>query len=242
MSRLGLGRSLRYKRRKYAKGKTWAKSGRPRFLLYFAAVSLVLWIAFNILTSTLQPALTALCESRAQAIATRITNDVVNRKLLEMPTDDLITFQRDKDDNISALKANVIKMNNLSADIAMQVQQGLYNIDSSYLTIPIGNLLGNELLAGWGPRIWIKVIPVGNVETNFKTEFVSSGINQTIHRIYIEVKSKVRVVIPFGSQGEEVTVRVPVTETVIVGNVPSSFYNITGISDLEKRDILNLVN
>lgn len=86
-----------------------------------------------------------------------------------------------------------------------------------------GNFTGNNLLAGCGPEVKVKVIPIGTVTTDFKTEFVSAGINQTRHRVYLTVYCTMYVAAPL--VGEEVIVsnEVVVAETVLIGDVPE-FY------------------
>ena len=94
---------------------------------------------------------------------------------------------------------------------------------------------------GVGPQLVVKIIPVGVVHTDYKTEFLSSGINQTRHRIYIEIKSKMTVVAPFTNESVEVVTNVNVAETVLIGNVPQTFYNLEGIKDLTVDDSMNLM-
>ncbi|MBQ9313501.1 MAG: sporulation protein YunB [Clostridia bacterium] len=77
----------------------------------------------------------------------------------------------------------------------------------------------------------VKIIPVGTVNTDYKTEFLSSGINQTRHRIYIEIKSEMSVVAPFTNETVEVVTNVNVAETVLIGNVPDTFYNLEGVGN-----------
>ena len=61
---------------------------------------------------------------------------------------------------------------------------------------------------------------------NFKTDFEDAGINQTRHRIYLEVNTKVKVVIPLTTDTKEVKAEIPICETVIIGDVPNSYINI----------------
>ena len=89
-----------------------------------------------------------------------------------------------------------------------------------------GNFTGNKLISGYGPDIRVKVIPVGTVTTDFKTEFISAGINQTRHRIYLEAKTQVKVVIPLTTSTKEVKAQIPICETIIVGEVPESYVNV----------------
>jgi sporulation protein YunB len=111
-----------------------------------------------------------------------------------------------------------------------------------FIRIPIGNFTGNELLAGRGPKIEVKIVPVGSVSTDYKTEFISTGINQKRHRIYLEIKSKMTIVAPFTNKTVEVINNVNVAETVLIGNVPDTFYNLEGLTDFTTDDSMNLID
>ena len=61
---------------------------------------------------------------------------------------------------------------------------------------------------------------------DFKTDFESSGINQTRHKIYLEAKTQVKVIVPLTTSIKEVKAQIPISETVIIGDVPNSYVNI----------------
>lgn len=73
---------------------------------------------------------------------------------------DLITLDRDENGNILALRANVIEMNKISSEIGTLIQEKYLALEDMYIKIPIGNFTGNELLAGRGPKIVVKIVPV----------------------------------------------------------------------------------
>ena len=96
--------------------------------------------------------------------------------------------------------------------------------------------LGISLFSGSGPKIRVRVIPVGAVSTRFVTSFESAGINQTRHEISLEASVVMRIVIPTGAGSVSVSTYVPVAESIIVGSVPDTYVNVPGA-----EDALNLV-
>ncbi len=70
----------------------------------------------------------------------------------------------------------------------------------------------------------------GTVETDLKSEFKETGINQTLHRIYLEVKCKVTILTPYNTMSETVTNQVLLAEGVIIGNIPDTYYNLEGLN------------
>lgn len=181
----------------------------------------------------------ALCQIRATSIGVTVSNTAVKEVMNELDYTDLVTLERDNNGKIIALKAKVIEMNQISAKIGTKIQELYSQINDAYVKIPIGNFTGNAILAGRGPNIIVRIIPVGTVSTDFKTEFISTGINQTRHRIYLEIISKVRVVAPLTTKTIEVINNVNVAETVLIGDVPNSFYNLEGVDNVVD-DSLNL--
>lgn len=87
------------------------------------------------------------------------------------------------------------------------------------------------MLAGRGPGVKIRISSVGDVETDLRSEFTSQGINQTLHRVYLQVKCQVNILTPFDNMSREITNQVLLMENVIVGNIPNTYYNLEGMKD-----------
>lgn len=78
----------------------------------------------------------------------------------------------------------------------------------------------------------------GNVETDLRTEFKEAGINQTLHRIYLEVKCNVSILTPYDVIHDTITNQVLLVEGVIIGNIPDAYYNLEGLDQSQMVDII----
>lgn len=78
----------------------------------------------------------------------------------------------------------------------------------------------------------------GTVETDLKSEFKDAGINQTMHRIYLEVKCNVNILTPYNTITETITNQVLLTEGVIIGNIPNTYYNLEGLNSDQMMEVL----
>jgi len=176
---------------------------------------------------TLRPTITVLAETKALEIANKSINksvaDVVKGQINYQ---DLMDFRLDSSGKITMIQANTVLMNTIASDVALDIQDELKKIKSTSYYIPIGTALGSPILAKYGPKLKVSIEPIGTVTVNFKTDFESSGINQTRHIIYIDVNTKGRVVIPLTTTTQEINVQIPICETIIVGDVPQSYVNI----------------
>ncbi len=81
------------------------------------------------------------------------------------------------------------------------------------------------MFSGIGPSVNLKISSAGDVETDLRSEFISQGINQTLHRIYLQINSKVKILTPIKILHEEISNQVLLAEHVIVGEIPSTYYN-----------------
>ncbi|MFU0801171.1 MAG: sporulation protein YunB [Xylanivirga thermophila] len=181
--------------------------------------------------------LIAMSEAKVRYIATQAMNNSVEKILgSDINYTDLVNVLTDKEGNIAMIQANTVKMNLLGAQASSYAQQEITTLGDDGIDIPLGTVFGSNLLAGMGPNIKVKIIPMGSVSSDFATEFENAGINQTRHKIYLDMKTQVKVVVPLSSEVVYVSTRVPITETIIVGNVPDYYVNID-----DKEKVLNLV-
>ena len=174
----------------------------------------------SIIISRISPMFNIICTEKAKAIATEVINTESSKILKNVTAEDLVKIEKDEEKNIKLLKINTVKINMLASDIAYNIQQELYKIENNKINIPIGSITGLKYLSGFGPKIGIRIYPIGSVITDFKSEFESAGINQTIHRLYLDVTCKVTIVTPYDKIEADILNQVLMTELVIVGNIP----------------------
>lgn len=168
--------------------------------------------------------LISISEATMRASTTVAVNDAVYYTLSdELRYDDLVTVQRDQNGTITAVSANALKINKIARDTASISQSNLKNLSLNGIPIPLGALTGIEALAGLGPRIHFRIIPVSSVSCEFSSTFESVGINQTKHSIYLNVIADISIVMPSRTENFAVTTEILVGEFVLVGAVPDTY-------------------
>ena len=201
-----------------------SKKGK-RMLKVIIILMIALTVAKIILDSIL-PVFDKLCEEKAMSIATIISNNKATEVMAEHTYDELFTIEKDNNGNITMIKSNVIPINEIISDVAVRIQEELEKREDDIIQIPLGSVTGFKLLAGSGPNINIKIVPAGSVKTDLRSEFVAQGINQTLHRIYLQVDCQVTIVTPYDEISKEISNQVLLIENVIIGNIPSTYLNI----------------
>lgn len=163
--------------------------------------------------------------SEANDLVTAIINEKINEKMNTNQYDYnyFIELQKDNDGNITAISANMARINTLSSDILREV---IAATDSGELdvNVPLGNLMGSNLLLGRGPKVPVRVLMLTSSYSTFKSELVSAGINQTKHQLVLELRIKIHVLMPWEVRSTEVVSDVIIAETVLVGKVPQAYY------------------
>lgn len=188
-----------------------------------AKTFIILVIAFSIakiILDAILPIFDNLCGNKAKAIATEISNQAATEVMKKYNYNELFTIEKDNQGNITMIKSNVITINNITSEVANKIQQEINNKNKEKVEIALGSLSSMKLLSGKGPDIPIKVATEGNVETELRSEFSEQGINQTLHRVYLQVDCKISILTPYNSISEKVSNQILLVENVIVGNTP----------------------
>ena len=185
------------------------------------------------------PIFDTLCENEAKSIATIVSNDQATNVMREHSYDELFTIEKDNAGNISMIRANVIPINAIISDVAIKIQNELNKKGRENIEISLGSFTGFKLFAGQGPGIKITISTVGNVETDLRSEFIAQGINQTLHRVYLQVDCEVSILTPFHDISQKISNQVLLIENVIVGHIPDTYYNLEGLEG--KSDALEMV-
>jgi len=136
------------------------------------------------------------------------------------------------------VSANVITINEIISDIPIKIQEELGKKENIKFNISMGNLIGSRLLSGRGPQIEIKMSTIGNLDTDLRSEFLEAGINQTLHKIYLQVECQVVILTPFDTIEEKIINQVLLAEAVIVGTTPDTYYNFEGETDGHELEII----
>lgn len=186
----------------------------------------------------LRPLVRTYAEGRAGYIAARSVNQAVQEELEQAGGiyDNLVFFEKNEAGDILAVKTDSIRINRLKSAILDRVAEKLSQSGTTRIEVPLGNIINGELFSGRGPKIPIVLQLVNTANANFISEFNEAGINQTRHRLLIEIDTAVTALLPAGRTSFRITSQINLAETIIVGRVPDSYTDIvdTDSSLLEK--------
>ena len=201
-------------------------------------IILIAIVTFAMAINSINPMFEKICEDKAKSIATIICNEESTKIINKYKYEDLVTIYKDKDDNITMIKSNITPINLIISDVAEKIQKKLDKVEAEEIGIRLGNFTGTKLLSGRGPTINIKLESVGNVQTDLRSEFKQAGINQTIHRIYLQVDCELNILTPYKTISDKISNQVLIAENIIVGKIPDAYYNLEGLDKNNAIDVI----
>ena len=198
-----------------------------RGILIILALTLML---FFTLRSKYRLVIHDLAQTQVKNSTSDLTNDAIARQIAigEIQYDRIVFFEKDLDGRITALKTNMTEVNRLKTDILNIINDEILALDTSDIGIPLGSLFFPEVLSGKGPVIPVHILSIRNSDANFVSHFSQAGINQTLHRLNMEVSIDVAVLVLGQTSSFTMTSEVVVAETVIVGDVPQTYLQTGG--------------
>lgn len=193
----------------------------------FIVIIIALFIVFNLLLTLfdkkVMPSVLNISETMMRAEAIKTIN-TVSVEVFDEETSkkDIVKIERDKNNKINSISADTMLLNKLSSEIAIRCNERLEELGAKGIEVPLGWMTDKSVYYNLGPKITIEMEPLGNIESSYESIFESAGINQTRHKIYLNVKAKIKIIIPMYTKELEVDAQIPLSETIIVGEIPDA--------------------
>ena len=139
---------------------------------------------------------------------------------------DLVKFRRDRNGNIVSVSTDAYYLNKIGNNIGEEVDKQINEMKSYVLKIPVSVLFSEQFINGRGPKLPVIFVMTGITTTDFENEFTAAGVNQTHHRIMLNIKINTYVI----HSGNVIVVpyetNVCVAESIVVGITPQTFAEI----------------
>ncbi len=198
-----------------------------RIIIVLLAVSLLLLVLFRI---RYNDSILSLAKTQVSNTTSDLINDAIDRQIEDgnIQYDRMVYFEKNLDGRITALKTNMSEVNRLKTDILNLINDEILALSTDDLGIPIGSLVLPEFLSGRGPNIPIEIMSIRNSDASFSSNFTEAGINQTLQQMNMHVSVDVTVLVLGKTESFTISSQVVVAETIIVGDVPDTFFQTGG--------------
>lgn len=204
----------------YRKGRRFKKRKRVfsfLFVLFIAAIVFAYnrYFVFNQVYE--------ICRAESLTISAESLNEASLLSLSSVEYSDLIRVEKDASGKITLLSANSAKINKINKDLAVKCEVIMSDKIASGIPVPLFSFSGLRILSGFGPTVRFKSVSVPRIKSEFVSEFLSAGINQTLHSLYVKIDCEIDLIFPLEKKTVECSSTVLVSEAVLVGEVPE-FY------------------
>lgn len=173
------------------------------------------------------PSVLAMAEFKAKTIATAAINDSIKKTLVEadITSMDLVSYRYDSEGKIN-VQVNTILINDLTSKVIYNLDKRFEEVEVYNLSVPLGNLTGSELLANYGPVIDVMIMPIGTATIDYDREFRDTGINQINHRIWLDIRTEVQIVVPMATKQININQKFVLVDHVWEGQVPPNYITV----------------
>lgn len=202
------------------------KKRAKKFFLAIVSIFLSFSIAFTVaFECVIYPSVCDYIESVLQTRILNLLNDAVDTVLNaeDISYDDIVIVDINGDDKVQTLQIDTIALNKLKAKLANTASHSADNTEDIEVKVPLGTIIGSSALAGRGPTIPFSVKTTSSVFAGFESEFSDAGINQTLHRIIINIKCISTFVLPLHRKSFTTNADYIMAHSVIVGDVPENY-------------------
>ena len=207
------------------------KKRKNKRLKIFVITLIIFLILFGYFEFYVNPQIISSNQAKIKAYSVGVINSAIGETLQNNDYDDLIEIEHDTDGNVALLSVNSKNVNKLNNNIMSLVQDKLNEKDVLNYSLPLGAFSGIASLAGIGPNVNLKIVPIGNISTQYRSQIVGLSINQSYHKIYLTIKISICIILPIYTQTIEVFNQVLVAENIIVGKIPSTYLNTDNLTN-----------
>ena len=185
-----------------------------RLIRLLLIIILVLTAAFFLFRRKYQDVIVALAQTQVINTTSDLINDAIDQQIAT--------------GDIMYVKTNMSEVNRLKTQVLNIINDEILALDASQLGIPLGNIFFPEFLSGRGLSIPVEILAIRNSDASFTSDFSEAGINQTLHRLNMEVRVDVSVLVLGRTESFAVNSQVMVAETIIIGQVPDTLLQTGG--------------
>jgi len=169
----------------------------------------------------------AAVENISEYKAAQLVNEYIDMGVLSVSSlyqdKSFVIVGYNNDGVVTSVETDTIEVNRFASILSESIQKEIKKREYEKIKVPLGSVTGRKLLSSFGFSIPYRIIPGGKVSVTPQSVFQDAGINQTVHKLKMNVSVKVKVLFPFISMEEKIDREIIISETVIVGDVPKMF-------------------
>ena len=211
---------------------------KVKLFLLICAFGIIVSITLAYLNGVIKPILCRECEAFAKTMLTEVVSEALAEDKASEYFKDTMQFTYNNDGYVSTYSLNMLNANKIRAFLSKEIISKVKAKNALKLSISAGTLSGITFFYGKGPKVSVDLTALYGITCDLTSEFTDSGINQTLHRLRLEFSANTAVKEPLTSDGIFLKTTVPISETVIVGDIPEA-YTLILRADEDDENMIN---
>ncbi len=196
-----------------------------RIAAVILALLLLVLFVLRFLNEKLDVIVADMVEEGLKNTITKIINESVAQSMREGDYKDILSISYSSDGKVRSMTADSVKINLLRADVGARISEKLDALTRFYVEVDVADVLDDVIVLGRFPHTFCAdVVPVGGIETDVESEFLSAGINQTNYRLNLKVDVGITAVMLISTSTIDISTSVSIAEMLIVGDVPTVYF------------------
>ena len=192
-----------------------------RVVVIFFAVFFLFGSALRAVNTRLDDFIITLVRTELTGEITKMINEAVREALLTEGYGELARMSYDSSGRVRSVIVESAAVTLLRADVSLLMAEKLSALEKFYVSTDISNVIDDEVFFCRLPvRFTVDVLPVGAVETDVKSEFLSAGTNQTSYRLCLTVAASITADV-VSAFTVDVCTSVNLVDMLIIGDVPT---------------------
>ena len=224
------------KRKKYIK----------TIFLIILSIIIVALISINYIGKKMSPILLKYAEIETKKFSNLIINNAISKTMTnKMTSDEIFIVTNDKNDEIKTIDFNTPIINKYLAQATKSIQDEIKNIEKGNINkidseitqkynkkdlkkgiicyINTGVISKSPIFSNLGPKIPIKINLIGDIISYVSADIEDYGINNSMIRVFINLKVTEEIIIPFYGKEINMEAKVPVAIKLVTGKLPEYY-------------------
>lgn len=151
---------------------------------------------------------------------------LIRKTLIDDLDKDVISYEKDSDGRIISMSLDASLANNIMATTLEHLDEVMTNIDDDDLYVPIGYCFSDSIFFSYGPKVKLKLKPIGSYKVNILSNVSNVGINNSLVEIILEIKTEYQIMIPLRRENYEIITNIPLSTLIVQGEVPGLYYKV----------------
>ena len=222
---------------------------RTLIILIISIITISILI-ISYISKKIYPMVFKYAEIETKKFSNLIINNAISKTVTDKITpEEIFKITYDKNDEIKTIDFNTPIINEYLTKATKSIQEDIQNIEKGNVnkidkditkkydkndlkkgiiySLNTGVISNSPILANLGPKIPIKINLIGDVISYVSADVEDYGINNSMIRVFINLKVTEEVIIPFYGKTIDMEAKVPIAIKLITGKLPQYYLGTT---------------